>query len=118
LFNPLGDISFTEVRAPIFIARIGDSGTTLPPRGHYKSEKDITACDYPASDDNWREIGTGRTIRPLIERDLIAWLTTRGALTNERALALTKRVRTAHRCSPARCPRSPRSQPIIAGRRC
>ena len=78
-----------DVRQPTFVARIG-------PRGRRDLPPNFTTRDYPESDQHWRELDTGRTIRPLVEMDVIAWLTDTGALTNERAKRLAKRVKANH----------------------
>jgi pimeloyl-ACP methyl ester carboxylesterase len=80
--------SSPTVQQPVFIAQLG--GVTPPP------QPNVTVRVYPLADQRWRELGTGRSIRPLIEMDLIAWLTEKGALTNDRATALSKRVKNAH----------------------
>jgi hypothetical protein len=79
-----------DVPQPTFIARIG--GIESAP-----ARPNVTLRHYPVADLHWREPATGRTIRPLVEMDLIAWLTDTGALTNDRAVALAHRVRRAHR---------------------
>ena len=80
-----------NVPQPTFIAVSGNWTTEAPPPAN------ATVRYYPIFNDHLREYGSGRTVRPLIEMDLIAWLTETGALTNERAVALSKRVKNAHR---------------------
>jgi hypothetical protein len=75
---------------PVFIAQLGGVSSAAPPRAN------VTVRHYPLADEEWRERGTGRTIRPLIEMDLIAWLTDTDALTNARAMQLAKRVKANH----------------------
>lgn len=81
--------STPTVPQPVFIALLGGVSDPSP-------RANVTVRHYPLADEQWRDRRTRRTIRPLIEMDLIAWLTDTNALTNTRATQLASRVKASH----------------------